>query len=147
MRSVNINEPGQGLADGVLDDCHVLIWWGHVRHAEITPETGQSIVKKITEGKLSLHRDSLGPLVNAVRRSHESSAPGSTSLRSYEPTVTSGLKSATSRLIRGIPSRNLTHASPRKHRGASFPTAARGRRSPYRFVAFLLTALTASQAA
>lgn len=37
----------------MLDDCHVLIWWGHVRHAEITPETGQAIVKKITEGKLA----------------------------------------------------------------------------------------------
>jgi trehalose utilization protein len=54
VRSVSINDPGQGLADGVLDDCRVLIWWGHVRHAEITPETGQTIVKKITEGILAL---------------------------------------------------------------------------------------------
>ena len=54
VRSKNINDPGQGLTDGVLDDCHVLIWWGHVRHAEITPETGQAIVKKIKDGKLSM---------------------------------------------------------------------------------------------
>jgi trehalose utilization protein len=54
VRSVNINDPGQGLADRMLDDCHVLIWWGHVRHAEITPKTGQSIVKRIKDGKLSL---------------------------------------------------------------------------------------------
>jgi trehalose utilization protein len=54
VRSRSINDPGQGLSDGVLDDCHVLIWWGHVRHAEITPETGQFIVKKIKDGKLSM---------------------------------------------------------------------------------------------
>ena len=54
VRSVNINDKGQGLASGELDDCQVLIWWGHVRHAEITPETGQSIVKRIKDGKLSL---------------------------------------------------------------------------------------------
>jgi trehalose utilization protein len=54
VRSASINDPGQGLSDGALDDCQVLIWWGHVRHAEIAPETGQSIVKRIKDGKLSL---------------------------------------------------------------------------------------------
>ena len=53
-RSVSINDPALGLAAGVLDDCQVLIWWGHVRHAEITPEVGQSIVRKIKDGKLAL---------------------------------------------------------------------------------------------
>jgi trehalose utilization protein len=54
VRSASINDPGQGLASGELDDCHVLIWWGHVRHAEITPETGRSVVERIKDGKLSL---------------------------------------------------------------------------------------------
>ena len=54
VRSVSINDPGQGLGAGQLDDCHVLIWWGHVRHAEIKPETGRAIVQKIKDGKLSL---------------------------------------------------------------------------------------------
>jgi trehalose utilization protein len=54
VRSVGIDDPGQGLAGGVLDDCQVLIWWGHVRNGEIAPEIGQSIVRKIKEGKLSL---------------------------------------------------------------------------------------------
>ena len=44
VRSVSINDPGQGLAGGVLDDCQVLIWWGHVRNGEIAPEVGRSIV-------------------------------------------------------------------------------------------------------
>jgi trehalose utilization protein len=54
VRSVSINDPGQGLAGGVLDDCQVLIWWGHVRNGEISPEVGQSIVKRIKDGGLSL---------------------------------------------------------------------------------------------
>ena len=54
VRSVSINDPGQGLAGGVLDDCQVLIWWGHVRNGEIAPEVGQSIVEKIKDGRLSL---------------------------------------------------------------------------------------------
>ena len=54
VRSVSIDEPGQGLAGGVLDDCQVLIWWGHVRNGEIAPEVGRSIVEKIKAGRLSL---------------------------------------------------------------------------------------------
>ena len=54
VKSVSLDDPGQGLAPGVLDDCRVLIWWGHVRQAEIAPEAGQSIVQKIKAGRLSL---------------------------------------------------------------------------------------------
>jgi trehalose utilization protein len=54
VRSVSINDKQQGLDPAALDDSRVLIWWGHVRHAEISPETGQSIVQRIKDGKLSL---------------------------------------------------------------------------------------------
>jgi trehalose utilization protein len=54
VESVCLNDPGQGLAGGVLDRCDVLIWWGHVRNGEIKPEVGQSIVKRIKAGTLSL---------------------------------------------------------------------------------------------
>ncbi len=54
VRSVGQDDPDQGLGAGVLDDCNVLIWWGHVRQAEITPEAGRSIVERIKAGKLSL---------------------------------------------------------------------------------------------
>jgi hypothetical protein len=43
VRTASINDARQGLAPGELDDCQVLICWGHVRHAEIAPETGRSI--------------------------------------------------------------------------------------------------------
>ena len=54
VRSVHLASPEKGLADNVLDTCDVLIWWGHVRQFEISPEQGQSIVSRIKRGQLAL---------------------------------------------------------------------------------------------
>jgi trehalose utilization protein len=54
VRSVGLNDPGQGLTDDVLGSCDVLVWWGHMRHAEVTPRTGKAIVQRIWDGKLAL---------------------------------------------------------------------------------------------
>ena len=52
VESVCIDDPEQGLKD--LDSVDVLVWWGHVRHAEIEPATAARIVERIRTGKLSL---------------------------------------------------------------------------------------------
>ena len=52
--SAGLNDPEQGLSESVLDQTDVLIWWGHVRQAEVKPEKGKSIVKRIKAGSLSL---------------------------------------------------------------------------------------------
>jgi trehalose utilization protein len=49
-----LDDPEQGLSDKVLDGVDVLIWWGHVRHQEISAEKGRSIVKRIEAGSMSL---------------------------------------------------------------------------------------------
>lgn len=54
VRSVNLSSPEKGIADNVLDSCDVLIWWGHIRQFEITPEQGKAIVERIKKGQLSL---------------------------------------------------------------------------------------------
>jgi trehalose utilization protein len=54
VKSVRLADEQQGLGDDVLDHCDVLVWWGHVRNAEVTPETGKKIVERIKAGKLSL---------------------------------------------------------------------------------------------
>lgn len=54
VTSVCQNDPEQGMATKTLDQCDVLIWWGHVRQREIKWETGQRIVERIKQGKLSL---------------------------------------------------------------------------------------------
>ena len=54
VRSVGLDDPQQGLADALLDDCDVLIWWGHVRQGEISVQTARRIVERVKAGKLSL---------------------------------------------------------------------------------------------
>ncbi len=54
VRTVNLTSPEKGIADNVLNSCDVLIWWGHVRQFEITPEQGKAIVKRIKSGQLDL---------------------------------------------------------------------------------------------
>ncbi len=54
VRSVRLDDAEQGLAQDTLDQCDVLIWWGHLRHREIKPETARQLVQRIKEGRLSL---------------------------------------------------------------------------------------------
>ncbi|MHC4658731.1 MAG: ThuA domain-containing protein [Planctomycetota bacterium] len=54
VRSVGMDDPKQGLSDKLLDNCDVLIWWGHQRQAEISLETAQRIVDRVKAGTLNL---------------------------------------------------------------------------------------------
>jgi len=54
VKSVGLNDPDQGLTEDNLDHCDVLIWWGHKRHGEVTPEHLAAIMKRLKAGRLSL---------------------------------------------------------------------------------------------
>ncbi len=54
VRSVCLDDPEHGLGAEVLGRCRVLVWWGHVRQAEVSTEVGKAIVKRIVDGTLSL---------------------------------------------------------------------------------------------
>ncbi len=54
VRSVGLDDPGQGLTDDILGPARVLVWWGHVRQGEVAPEVGRRIVERIKAGTLSL---------------------------------------------------------------------------------------------
>jgi trehalose utilization protein len=54
VKSVGLNDPDQGLTDAILDQCDVLIWWGHQKHQEVTDEHVTAIIKRLKEGRLSL---------------------------------------------------------------------------------------------
>jgi len=54
VKSVSLADPEQGLSEQALDNCDVLIWWGHVRQHEVSTEKGKQIVQRIKDGKLSL---------------------------------------------------------------------------------------------
>ena len=48
------DDPSHGISDEILDNCDVLIWWGHVRQREIKPDEGQRVVQRIKQGNSSL---------------------------------------------------------------------------------------------
>jgi trehalose utilization protein len=50
--SAALDDPDQGISEESLDQTDILIWWGHVRQAEVLPEKGKSIVNRIKEGRL-----------------------------------------------------------------------------------------------
>jgi trehalose utilization protein len=54
VQSLRQNDARQGPSDEALEQCDVLIWWGHVRQREVRPEAGRRIVERIKQGKLSL---------------------------------------------------------------------------------------------
>ena len=54
VKAVALTDPEQGLAADVLDNCDVLMWWGHKRHGDVKPETGKKLVERIKAGDFSL---------------------------------------------------------------------------------------------
>ena len=54
VHCVSIDHPQKGLSNDVLDNCDVLIWWGHVRNRDISEAEARPVVQRLKEGKLSL---------------------------------------------------------------------------------------------
>ena len=54
VQSAGLDDPGQGLSDAALDASQVLVWWGHVRHRDVSAETGRRILDRVIAGRLSL---------------------------------------------------------------------------------------------
>ena len=52
VTSANINQPEQGLSTKALNEADVLIYWGHVRHRDISEAKSQEIVDRVKAGKL-----------------------------------------------------------------------------------------------
>ena len=53
VTSAGLDDKHQGLSDEVLDDTDILIWWGHIKHDQISVKKGKDIVRRIQSGKLS----------------------------------------------------------------------------------------------
>lgn len=57
-RAVGIEEEEQGVSDDRLEWADALLWWGHLRHDDVTDETVDRIEEAVTEdglGFVSLH--------------------------------------------------------------------------------------------
>lgn len=54
IRSVWLEDPEQGLEAGNLEWADVIVWWGHVRHSDVTKENATRVLEYVREGKLDL---------------------------------------------------------------------------------------------
>lgn len=48
--TATLDEPEHGLGDEVLAGADVMIWWGHMAHAEVSDETVDKVQRRVLEG-------------------------------------------------------------------------------------------------
>lgn len=54
VRSVSLDDAGQGIDESLLDASDAVVWWGHARQAEVKPKTARRIVERIRDRGLVL---------------------------------------------------------------------------------------------
>ena len=52
VKSVRLDDPGQGLSNALLDKTDVLVMWVHGRKGEVSPARGKAVLERIKAGKL-----------------------------------------------------------------------------------------------
>ncbi len=52
VKSVSLDSPEQGLDNATLDGTDVIVWWGHIRHQEVTVSHSEEVVKRVMDGRL-----------------------------------------------------------------------------------------------
>lgn len=50
VRICSLDEPGQGLTDELLNNTDVLLWWGHMAHAEVSDELVSKVKARVLSG-------------------------------------------------------------------------------------------------
>ena len=54
VKTANLDSPEQGLDEATLDSTDVIVWWGHIRHPEVTDACAGRVVARVKDGKLGL---------------------------------------------------------------------------------------------
>ncbi|MFN0130020.1 MAG: ThuA domain-containing protein [Verrucomicrobiales bacterium] len=54
VKSVALESPDQGLDAGTLDATDVIVWWGHVRHQDVTEARAAEVAARVRDGRLGL---------------------------------------------------------------------------------------------
>jgi len=54
LRSVTLSDPYQGVSEANLNWADVIVWWGHVKHSDLTAENSQRILDRILSGEVDL---------------------------------------------------------------------------------------------
>ena len=50
LRTATLQDPEHGLTDAVLDETDVLLWWGHIGHAEVADEVVDRVHRRVLAG-------------------------------------------------------------------------------------------------
>jgi trehalose utilization protein len=50
VQTAELDDPDQGLSPALLDRTDVLVWWGHLAQAEVTPEAVERVKQRVLEG-------------------------------------------------------------------------------------------------
>ena len=50
VRTATLDEPEHGLTDEVLSATDVLVWWGHMRHHEVSDEVVDKVIRRVWDG-------------------------------------------------------------------------------------------------
>ena len=54
VKTATLSSPEQGLDEATLNATDVIIWWGHVKHPEVTDTNAERVASRVREGKLAL---------------------------------------------------------------------------------------------
>jgi trehalose utilization protein len=57
IRTATLKEPNHGIADDVLDQTDVLLWWGHQAHDQVSDDRVDAVQRRVLEGMglIALH--------------------------------------------------------------------------------------------
>jgi len=57
VRTATLDQPDHGLSDELLDSTDVMIWWGHMHHAEVSDEIAAKVHNRVLRGMgfIALH--------------------------------------------------------------------------------------------
>ncbi|HEY3269531.1 MAG TPA: ThuA domain-containing protein [Armatimonadota bacterium] len=58
VKTANLDDPEQGISEAALAEADVLLWWGHIRHGQVSDETVARVKKAVRErgmGFIALH--------------------------------------------------------------------------------------------
>ena len=50
VRTATLDEPEHGLSEEVLNSTDVLLWWGHVAHAQVSDEVAERVQRRVLDG-------------------------------------------------------------------------------------------------
>ncbi len=50
VRTATLDEPEHGLTDDVLNNTDVLVWWGHIAHAEVSDTIVEKVHQRVLDG-------------------------------------------------------------------------------------------------